>query len=349
MGKTMAFHRKWILAASSLVIVLVQMHPASGRQKSSSEGQTIRLTVEMVSLPVVVTDRTGARILDLQKDDFEVFEDGVAQEIAGFALTDEPVSIALAIDTSGSVENQLAHMQNEAIHFVNLLHPDDSVAIMSFAEDVQLLEDWSIDRERNARGIKETRHGTCTKVYEAVWLGLEDVLEPVRERNALVLFTDGEDTASQKASQKETVELAKETRATIYTVYFQPDSSSGIGINVGGYPHPSRIPTTPPIIPPSGGSGGGGCGGLGIPTGGHPYLQELADYTGGKVFDAHRFEDLGPAFDEVAKELASQYSIGYYSTNNKRDGKFRRVQVKVKRQGLAVRTKKGYYAPKDKD
>jgi len=342
----MGLDKRWIIAASPLLIALLPLNPAaSGRQKSQSEGQTIRLTVEMVSLPVVVTDRAGVRILDLQKDDFQITEDGVAQEIAGFALTDEPVSIALAIDTSGSVEGQLARMQNEAIHFVNLLHPDDSVAILSFAEDVRLLEDWSIDRRRNARGIKESRHGTCTKVYEAVWLALEEVLKPVQERKALVLFTDGEDTASQKASQKETLELAKETRAAIYSVYFQPDSRSLIGISAGGNPYPRRIPTTPPIIPPS---GGGGCGGFGMPSGGHSYLEDLAEYTGGRVFDAHKLEDLGPAFDEVAKELASQYSIGYYSTNNKRDGKFRRVQVKMKRQDLSVRTKKGYYAPKDK-
>ena len=294
----------------------------------------------MVSLPVVVTNREGVRILDLQKEDFQVFEDGVVQEIAGFGLTDEPVSIALAIDTSGSVENQLARMQDEAIRFVNLLHPDDSVAVMSFSEYVELHEDWSIDRKRNAHGIKETRHGTCTKVYEAVWLALEEVLKPVQERTALVLFTDGEDTASRKASQKDTIELAKETKAAIYSVYFQPNvrgSSRGIG---GGYP----VPTTPPTFPPSG--RGSGCGGFGVATGGRGYLSELAGLTGGGVLDARRMEDLGPAFEQVAGELASQYSIGYYPSNNKRDGKFRRVEVKVKQTGLSVRTKKGYYTPK---
>jgi Ca-activated chloride channel homolog len=342
----MGITRKSVVASGTILAGTLSLHlMAQSSQKPRTDAQAIRLNVEMVSLPSVVTDRQGVRVLDLQKDDFEVYEDGVLQEIAGFGVTDEPVSVALAIDTSGSVEDQLARMQNEAIRFINLLHPDDSVAVMSFAQDVELLEDWSIDRKRNERGIKETRHGSCTKVYEAVWLGLQEVLKPVQERTALVLFTDGEDTASQKASQKETIELAKESRAAVYSVYFKPHVQFLSGINAGGYPIPGRPPITlPPAIPPT---GGGGCGGLGFPSGGRGYLKDLADYTGGKVFDASRMEDLGPAFEQVAKELSSQYSIGYYSTNTKRDGKFRRVELKVKRAGLSARTKKGYYAPKD--
>jgi Ca-activated chloride channel homolog len=319
--------------------------PAAGQQKSRPADQTIRLNVEMVSLPVVVTNRDGVRVLDMKKEDFQVYEDGVVQEIAGFGLTDEPVSVALAIDTSGSVETRLARMQNEAIRFVNLLHPDDSVAVLSFSEEIELHEDWSIDRKRNARGIKETRHGSSTKIYEAVWLALEEVLKPVPERTALVLFTDGEDTASFKASEKDTIELAKETKAAIYSVWFRPDNrgfSGGIG---GGYPGTGWPPTTSPrTLPPV--IGGGGGGGYGDGSAGLSYLRELAELTGGRVFNANTMEDLGPAFEQVARELASQYSIGYYSTNNKRDGKFRRVEVRVKEKGLSVRTKKGYYAPK---
>ncbi len=210
-------------------------------QKKAEDNQTIRVEVEMVSLPVVVTTREGKRVLDLKKEDFQVFEDGVPQQIAGFAATDEPISVALALDTSGSTEQKLALIQNEAIEFVNRLHPDDSVAIMSFAADVNLLEDFSIDRDKNAYGIKETRAGGWTVIYEAVWLALEDVLKPVKERKALVLFTDGVDTASRKASQKDTLELAKESYATIYSVYFNTEGDMyqrGPGITVGGYPLP---------------------------------------------------------------------------------------------------------------
>ncbi len=330
----------------------------SWRQDSKSKGKkpddqsTIRVAVEMVSLPVVVTTREGKRITDLKKEDFEVYEDGVLQTISGFAATDEPISVVLALDTSGSTEMQLARIQSEAITFVNLLHPDDSVAILSFAQDVVLQQDFTIDRDKNERGIKQTRSGGWTVIYEAVWLALEEVLRPVNERKALVLFTDGVDTASHKASQKETLDLAKETQATIYAVYFNTEgdmymsSRRGPRPTVGGIPLPGQPPVMNPM-PPVYGPGGTG-GGHGEYMAGRNYLIKLAEFSGGVVIDALQMDDVSGAFEQIARELASQYSIGYYSTNQNHDGKFRKVEVKLKRPGLVARTKKGYNARKDK-
>ncbi len=322
---------------------------SSKSQKKAEDSQTIRVAVEMVSLPVVVTTRDGKRILDLKKEDFQIFEDGVPQEIAGFAATDEPISVVLALDTSGSTEQKLSLIQNEAIEFVNRLHPDDSVAILSFASDVSLLEDFSIDRDKNAYGIKETRPGGWTVLYEAVWLAIEDVLKPVKERKALVLFTDGVDTASRKASQKETLEQAKETYATIYSVYFNTEADTyqrSPGPTIGGYPMPGGgYPIPGSSRPPIYGPGGPGSTG-GEYMQGRAYLQKLSEFSGGVVVDAMQMQDIGAAFEQIAKELASQYSIGYYSTNSAHDGKFRKVEVKLTRPGLIARTKKGYNAPK---
>ena len=346
------FHRIRVACSSTVIAVCVAASIAASpapqqKKKAAGDDQTIRIAVEMVSIPVVVTTREGQRVTDLKKEDFQVFEDGVAQEISGFASTDEPISVVLALDTSGSTEQKLARIQDEAIHFVNLLHPDDSVAIMSFAQDVNLLEDFTIDRDRNAYGIKETRPGGWTVLYEAVWLALEDVLKPVQERKALVLFTDGVDTASRKASQKETLELAKETRATVYSVYFNTERdlyTRQPGPTVGGIPlpgGPSIIRSGPPIYGP------GGPGSTTVEyMAGREYLKKLGEFSGGAVFDALQMDDLGPTFEQIAKELASQYSIGYYSTNAKRDGKFRKVEVKITKPGMVARTKKGYYAPK---
>jgi len=316
--------------------------PAGQAQKQGNP-QVIQVQVDMVTLPVVVTNREGRRVTDLKQEDFQVFEDKALQKIAGFAATDEPISVALALDSSGSMEKRLARLQNEAIRFVTLLHPDDSVAIMSFADDVNLLEDFSIDRKRNAYGIKETRANGYTSLYEAVWLALEEVLRPVKERNALVLFTDGVDTASRKASAKDTIQLAKETHATIYSIYYNTERdmlrSQGSARGVGGVGFP-----VPPIIVGPGASGSGSSASEYMA--GRLYLTQLAEYTGGSLFDALDMEDLGPAFEAIARELASQYSIGYYSTNTKRDGKFRNVEVRVNRPGLVVRTRKGYVVPK---
>ncbi len=328
----------------------------SGGQDSKSKKQaeeprpTIRAQVNMVSLPVVVTTREGRRITDLKQEDFRVFEDGVEQSIAGFRGTDEPVSIALAIDTSGSTEEQLGRMQNAAIEFCTSLHPDDSVAVLSFAEDVRLQGGFSIDPNRNAYAIKKTRPGGCTVIYEAVYLAMEEVLKPVQERKSLVLFSDGVDTCSRKASEKETLEQAKEADTTIYCVYYNTEednfyrprrsTAGGVG-GVGGIGYP------PMGGPPMGGPGGYGSYGDDYRRG-HNYLTRLAEYSGGLVLDALSMQDLGPAFDQIARELSSQYSIGYYSTNTKEDGKFRKVQVKLKKPDLVARTRMGYYAPKAK-
>jgi Ca-activated chloride channel family protein len=306
--------------------------------KESGEDQTIRLEVDMVSLPVVVTDREGKRITDLKKEDFQVFENGVRQEIAGFAATDEPVDVALLLDTSGSTELELARIQNAAIDFVNQLHPDDEVAVLSFADDVRLQEDFTIDRDKNEYGIKKTRAGGCTVEYEAVWLALEEVLKPIQERKALVLFTDGVDTCSHTASEKETLELAKETKATIYCVYYNTESDlyrRGRRSAIGGFPPVISSPL-PPVFGP-------GSSGWDYP-GGRSYLDNLAEYSGGLMLDG--MTDLSYAFEQVAKELASQYSIGYYSNNPKKDDKFRKVEVKVDRPGLVARTKRGYFPKK---
>jgi len=316
------------------------------RQKKTDEsGQTIQVRVEMVSLPVVVMTKDGRRVTDLQKEDFQIFEDRVPQEIAGFETTDAPISVALALDSSGSMEKRLPRLQDAAIAFVNLLHPDDSVAIMSFADDVNLLEDFSINRKLNAHGIKETRAVGGTALYEAVWLGLEEVLKPIKERNALVLFTDGVDTASRRASAKETLNLARETKASIYCIYYNtladqhavPRGPGGIGFPLP-IPPPVIVTTGPPNPIPGTESAEYRAG--------REYLADLAAFSGGLLFDALSMDELRPVFAGIARELACQYSIGYYSNNTKRDGKFRSIEVRLRRPGLTARTRKGYYAPK---
>jgi Ca-activated chloride channel homolog len=304
--------------------------------------QPIRVRVDMVSLPVVVTDKTGRRITDLAKDDFQVFENGVRQEIAGFAATDEPIKVALLLDTSGSTELKLAQIQNAAINFVNQLHPDDEVAVLSFADDVKLQQDFTINRDKNEYGIKKTRTGQCTVMYEAVWLALEEVLKPVQERKALVVFSDGVDSCSHTASMGETLELAKETGATIYCVYFNTEMDqyrrSTKSVLGGSFP-PIITSPYPPVV------SGPGTASYDY-SDGKRYLQSLAENSGGLLFDG--MSNLEHAFAEVARELASQYSIGYYSTDERRDGKFRKIQVKLTKPDLVARTKKGYATKKEK-
>ena len=336
----------WSLPSLIFLLLIPGFSADKKSQKDNGDDQvTIRANVDMVSLPVVVTNRMGRRITDLRKQDFRIFEDGQEQDIAGFAATDEPLKIVLLLDTSGSTELKLAKIQNAAIEFVNQLHPDDEVAVISFADDVRMQEDFTIDRKKNEYGIKKTRTGEWTVAYEAVWLALEDVLKPIRERKALVIFSDGVDTRSHSVSKQETLELARETQATIYCVYYNTEEDQYRRRPLG---YPTRLPPIlspmPPVYSPDPGSIPGSS--PSDNSAGRQYLRMLAEYSGGLMFDG--MQDLSYAFSEIARELASQYSIGYYSTNNKHDGKFRKVEVKLNKQNLVARTKKGYVMKKEK-
>ncbi len=348
-----------ILLLFWILVIFLRASEAPQSKSDPDENRTIRVNVEMVSLPVVVSTREGKRIAGLREEDFRVFEDGVEQKIEGFAATDEPLKIAFLVDASSSTEARLAKIKKAAKDFVKMLHPDDEVAVVSFAEDVRLQQDFSLDRDKIEYGIMKIQSGGNTALYEAVWLGLEEILKPVRERKALVLYTDGVDTCSRNAGMKETWELSKETRATIYGVYYNTERDRKSDAKKrSGNPLPSILNPLPPILtlPPISGPGarypdpdprtyppaGGGESPEEQYQWGREYLRELAENSGGSVFDGNA--DLRWAFSEVAKELSNQYSIGYYSTNDRHDGKFRKVTVKVKRSGLSVRTKKGYYA-----
>ncbi len=356
MGGNMQITRLWFAGVLAVSLLLLSAVSADKKPRKSEDQEpaVIRANVEMVSLPVVVSDRQGRRITNLTKDDFQVFENGTQQEIAGFAATDEPIDVALLLDTSGSTELELARIQNAAIEFVHQLHPDDEVAVLSFADDVKLQQDFTINRDRNEYGIKKTRSGGCTVAYEAVWLALEEVLKPKTERKALVVFSDGVDTCSTKASERETLELAKETRATIYSVFYNTEGDQYRRRPTVGYPGGTQIPPVWNPMPPITRGPRSTRSTIPSPTGttdedylaGKDYLNKLAEYSGGLLFDG--MQDLSRAFSEIARELASQYSIGYYSTDNKHDGKYRKIEIKLKKPDLVARTKKGYFATKDK-
>ncbi len=338
----------WPARKSLILLIFGQLGifllPVNTREQDSKQAD-IRVEVEIVSLPVVVTTRSGTRVADLQREEFQVFEDKVRQQIAGFQAVDEPFSVLIALDTSGSTLLQLQRIQDEAIRFTNLLNPTDSIAVISFAEDVTLLQDFSTDRTKAANAIRRTRPGGFTVLYEAVWLAVEEVIKPVRQRSALVLFTDGVDTASDRVTKGETREIAKESPAPIYCIYFntETDMQGRSRQPSTGLPLPPVIGRQPQRRPvPGVGSSPEDY------MGGRQYLSDLGENSGGRVFDALKMEDLSPAFEAIAAELSSQYSIGYYPTNPKRDGSYRKVEVKVSRQGLYVQTRQGYWTVDDR-
>jgi Ca-activated chloride channel family protein len=294
-----------------------------GKDEKAGRAKSFKVRVDMVSLPVVVRSGKGEYVTNLKKEDFRVFDNGELQEIEDFATVEEPVSVALLLDSSGSTKDYAPIIQNEAIRFVGFLKKDDGLAILSFADDVVLWQSFSLYKKKNPMVIRRMEPRGLSAVYEGVWLALEQVLKHEFGRKALVLFSDGIDNRSQTVTEEETLDLARKTEATIYCIYFNTEKKS-----FRRFPFP-----------------GGDGEKKAEYEAGREYLAKLAGFSGGTLVDAKKIDNLGAAFRLIATELSSQYSIGYYPNNLERNGEFHDVEVKLRDKGLTARTKQGYYAP----
>ena len=314
-------------------------------------GDVIRVDTTLVTLPVSVTDRNGRYIPNLTKEDFRLWEDGVEQQVAFFASVDKPFSVVLMIDTSGSTRFRIEDIQDAAIAFVNQLRPGDQVMVVSFDDDVRILSEFTGDRGRLRDAIRRTRTGDGTKLYDAVDLVINQRLNGLSGRKAVVLFTDGVDTTSRRASYADNVRDAEEADALIYPVQYDTYSD----VNSGGstWPGTRRAPTSPAeiLIQILGGMGGGrgghsGGGGIGSSRTDYEqasrYLRDLAERTGARQFQADSTSNLAYAFSSVAEELRRQYSLGFYPKRPPQQGQRRQVRVRVNQPNLAVRARDSY-------
>lgn len=315
-------------------------------------GDVIRVDTTLVTLPVSVTDRNGRYIPNLTKEDFRLWEDDVEQQVAFFASVDKPFSVVLMIDTSGSTRFRIEDIQDAAITFVNQLRPDDQVMVVSFDDDLKILSEFTGNRGRLRDAIRQTRTGQGTKLYEAVDLVINQRLNRVSGRKAVVLFTDGVDTTSRRATYASNVRDAEEVDALIYPVQYDTYSD----MNSGGstWPGARRVPTSPidilaQILGGMGGGGGGRSGG-GRGTGtsrsdyeqANRYLRDLAERTGARQFQADSTSNLAYAFSNIAEELRRQYSLGFYPKRPPQPGQRRQVRVRVNQPNLAVRARDSY-------
>ena len=324
-------------------------------------GDVIKVSTTLVTLPVSVMDRDGRYVPNLRKEDFRLWEDGAEQQVAFFSSVDKPFSVVLMLDTSGSTRFRLEGMQDAAIAFTNQLRPDDRVMIVSFDDQVRVLSDFTSDRGRLRDAIRRTRPGDGTKLYDAVDLVMNQRLTNVSGRKAIVLFTDGVDTTSRHASYSSNVRDAEELDALIYPVQYDTyaDVSGGGNSGGGGWPGQTRAPSSPVdvLIQILGGINGGGRNRGGIRTGGggggagtsrhdyetaNRYLNDLAEKTGARRYQADFNQNLAVAFGNVAEELRRQYSLGYYPKRPAQPGERRQVKVRVNQPNLAVRTRDSY-------
>jgi Ca-activated chloride channel family protein len=351
---------------------------ASNDPEEVGEGDVVRVNTTLVSIPVSVMDRNGRFIPDLQKEDFQIYEDGVQQNVAYFASVEKPFTVALVIDTSASTQFRLEEIQDAAIAFINQLRPDDRVLIVSFDERVRVLAEATNDRSTLRDAIRETHTGGNTKLYDAIDFVINQRLNHIDGRKAIVLFTDGVDTASHHATYEDNMRDAEELDALIYPVQYNTESDVG-GTGGGGsggssWPSQRRMPRSSSgsilgdilggILGGGGGygRGGGGRGGVWRRGGGYPgggnapgtspddyrradsYLHDLAYKTGAHVFRAETTRDLSQSFANIAEELRRQYSLGYYPKTAAQAGQRKQIKVRVLRPDLVVRARDSYIA-----
>ena len=310
------------------------------------EGDVIRFDTALVTVPVTVMDRYGRYVPMLHREQFKILENGVEQKIAYFATTDSPFSVVLLIDTSGSTEYRLEDIHKAAIDFVDKLKPSDSVMVMSFDDRIEVQCKATADRDVVYKAIRRTRTGGGTRLYDAVDDILRKQLATIPGRKAVVLFTDGVDTTSHRASYESTVRLAEESDAPIYSVDYD---TSGGGTNNIGLPIPGGrgtvigLPLPGPRMPGAGSMPGDYRRAV-------RYLHELADNTGGRFYSGDSMFGIAQAFTWIAEELGRQYSLGYYPSTAGKDGERRQIKVKVTEADLVVKSRDSYiYSEKGKN
>lgn len=274
--------------------------------------------IEIINLTVSVVDSRQRYVTDLKTDDFAVFEDGVRQDLSIFRHEDIPISLVVVIDTSASMDEKLPTAQTAATRFVKTLRPQDQAQVTQFNDRITVLQDFTADHKLLEDAIRHTEASGPTALHNAIYVSLKDLAKQKKagelRRRAIVLLSDGEDTASL-VSDEQVLELARNTEIGIYSISLRPNRVAER--NRQQFSQATHL------------------------------LTALSRETGGQVYFPNSLSELDTVYDRIAEELRTQYSLGYVSSNLRRDGKWRRVVVRLPaREGLQVRHKIGYYAPR---
>ncbi len=297
------------MRAAGPTVVTAQNEPQAPIQPP-----TFRTGVDVVSINVTVSDRDGRFVTDLSPEEFLVYEDGVQQDITFFSRSQLPIALAMLMDTSASMDERMTTAQEAAIGFAQRLRPQDIAEIIDFDNRVNILQTFTNDVDALETAIRQTSAGGSTQLYNALYISLRELKKaPLRaedlRREAIVVLSDGEDTSSL-VSFEEVLDLAKRSETGIYTIGLKPSEDG----RAGGFNESDYV------------------------------LRTLAHETGGRSFSPDSVEDLPEIYEEISDELSSQYSLGYISGNPMRNGRWRRVVIRVARDDLFTRTKQGYFA-----
>jgi len=276
-------------------------------------GAMIRMNVDMVLVPVTVTDPMNRLVTGLEKEDFQVFENNGAQAIRSFASEDAPVSIGIVFDLSGSMNSKLLRARESILQFIKTANPEDEFFVIGFNDRPELIEDFTNSVEDIQARLATVRSGHRTALLDAIYYGVAKMKDARHERKALLVVSDGGDNRS-RYTEGEVRSQVRESDVEIYSIgIFDPYAAT-----------PEE--RSGPLL-----------------------LNELCEETGGRMFRVDDLSEMSDIAEKISTELRNQYVIGYTPKDLRRDGKWRKVKVKLNPpQGLpplTIHARTGYYAP----
>jgi Ca-activated chloride channel homolog len=304
------------LVAAAPLLVGVAQEQKPEQKPPEPQRPAFRAGVDIVSLNVTVVDTASRYLTDLEQPDFQVFEDGVKQDVTFFNKRQQPIALSLLLDSSASMEDKLDTLQKAATEFVRTLKPSDIAQVVDFDSRVEIRQPFTSNKHDLEAAIMDTAAGGSTSLNNAIYISLKELRknkaqsEDEVRRQALIVFSDGEDTSSL-VSFDEVMDLAKRSETAIYTIALRSNEPS----QSKGFREAEFV------------------------------MRQLAQETGGRSFFPVRIEELSGVYTKIGEELSSQYTIGYTSKNPLRNGAWRRIVVQIARPNATPRTKKGYYAP----
>lgn len=291
-----------LLACALATYAQQEQRRVTAEADSADDARSIRVDVELVRVPVSVTDPTGRLVDGLEREDFRLFEDGVEQELVHITAEDGPISVALIFDVSGSMKKQFEAARDTAMKFLGAANKDDEFLLVQFERHARLVSTLTRRLDDLERKTLATDARGSTALLDAIYLGVSQLRYARNKRRALLLITDGEENHS-RYNERDVQNLLKEADVQFYAI----------------------------------GKFGWLRGGL---------VRELADLTGGRVFTDYKMDNTA---EHIWQELRNQYVLGYKSSNKARDGKWRKVKVRVRpprgSPKLYVNAKSGYLAP----
>jgi Ca-activated chloride channel family protein len=288
---------------------------------AAAQQPTYRSETELVNVNVTVTGRDSQPVEGLTEDQFEVFEDGVRQQLKFFAPGDMPLDVAIVLDTSASMAGSLALVQSAAVRLTNALRAQDRASVMIISSGLRVLQPFTTDKKVIAAAIHSTQAAGRTPLYAAIYTTLRELKNERRRfteprRQAVVVLSDGQDTASGFGFA-ELIDTVRRQAVPIYTIAPRPsDTIKAQRESVfGETTHEQDFE-----------------------------LRKLASESGARAFFPVALHELAGVYEDIAKELAHQYSLGYHSTNASEGGEFRQIALRVTAPGVRWRARPGYIA-----